>query len=643
MANSSLIRSLSYLLPYRLTAAAALFSLLLVSASNLVAPQFLRIAIDGGIVGGQWSAILFASAGLLVVALFRGIFTFLQGYLSEKASQGGAYDLRNAIYSKLQTLSFSYHDQAQTGQLMTRVTSDVEMVRHWVGQGFLQLLGALVMLVGSATILLIINWRLALVSLTIVPFVFLVFGYFARTVQPLFRQVQARLGALNTVLQENLAGVRVVKAFAREEHEIGRFGRANDELLTENIRVTRATSFTFPIIFFFGNVGTFLVIWYGGNEVIAGTLSLGELVAFNTYLGFLMFPVFILGMIAANISRAGASAQRVFEVLDAQNDVEDLPGAGLLPPVQGRIAFEDVSFRYVGSEHDALGNVSFEAEPGQTIAIVGTTGSGKSTLTNLIPRFYDVQGGRVTVDGHDVRDVTLESLRSQIGIVLQETVLFSGTIRENIAYGAPEATQEQIERVARIAQAHDFILEQPQGYDTRIGEGGVGLSGGQMQRIAIARALLLDPKILVLDDSTSSVDAETEYQIQQAMERLMSNRTTFVIAQRISTVRNADRILLMDGAHLVAQGTHEELLEGNALYGEIVASQLRDDSVSSARSDAERDDGLPLPAGEGRGEGPHGVLSTSPHPTPLPLGEGTAPSPDGTHHSSLGTPNRRGN
>jgi ATP-binding cassette subfamily B protein len=575
----SLRRALKYLFPYWMTASAAFLSLVLVSVTNLASPQFLRLAIDGGIVGHRWSAILWAAVGLLGVAAVRGVFTFLQGYLSEKASQGVAYDLRNEIYGKLQSLSFSYHDQAQTGQLMTRVTSDVEMVRQFIGQGFLQFMGALVMLAGSSLVLFVMNWRLALVSLAIIPGIFLVFVRFVRNVQPLFRRVQQKLGTLNTILQENLAGVRVVKAFAREQHETKRFDRANADLLAENIRVTRAMNTTFPVIFFFGNVGTFLVVWYGGNEVIGHTLSLGELVAFNSYLGFLMFPIFMLGMIMASMTRAAASAQRVFEVLDAESEVQDRRGAAPLPPVQGRVAFEDVSFRYAGAEHDALSHVSFVAEPGQTVAVVGTTGAGKSTIINLIPRFYDVRSGRVTIDGHDVRDVTLESLRSQIGIVLQETVLFSGTIRENIAYGAPDATQEEVEAVARIAQAHDFILEQPQGYDTRIGEGGVGLSGGQIQRIAIARALLLNPKVLILDDSTSSVDAETEYQIQQAMDDLMVGRTSFIVAQRISTVRNADKILLLDGAEVVAQGTHEELLATNALYGEIVASQLRDDSL----------------------------------------------------------------
>ncbi|HEX9017414.1 MAG TPA: ABC transporter ATP-binding protein [Chloroflexota bacterium] len=576
---TSLRRSLRYLIPYWQIAAGALISLLLVSASNLAAPQFIRLAVDRGITAGDWTSIVWACAGLLGVAAVRAVFTFLQGYLSEKTGQSVAYDLRNDLYGKLQNLSFSFHDKSQTGQLMTRVTSDVEMVRQFIGQGFLQLMGALAMLVGSAIVLFVMNWRLALASMVIMPFLFGIFFRFAKTVQPLFRILQAKLGALNTVLQENLAGARVVKAFAREEFETGRFDRANADLLGENIKVTRAINTTFPLFFFFGSIGTVIVIWYGGNEVIGGSLSLGELVAFNTYLGFLMMPIFMLGMLAAMMTRAAASAQRVFEVLDAESEVKDSPSAVALPPIEGRVAFEDVSFRYAGAGQDALSHVSFVAEPGQAVAIVGTTGAGKSTIINLIPRFYDVRDGRVTVDGRDVREVTLGSLRSQIGMVLQDTILFSGTIRENIAYGVPEASEEAIERVAKIAQAHDFILEQPQGYDTRIGEGGVGLSGGQMQRIAIARALLLDPRVLIMDDSTSSVDAETEYQIQRAMDSLLAGRTSFIIAQRISSVRNADKILVLDGSQVIAQGTHEELLADCGLYCEIVASQLRDDTI----------------------------------------------------------------
>lgn len=570
-------RALRYMVSYWPFAGGAFISMLLVSAANLIWPQLIRQVIDDGIVAGNLSVILLMSAGLVGVALGRGLFSFVQGYLSEKASQGAAYDMRNSIYGKLQTLSFSYHDQAQTGQLMTRVTSDVEMVRMFTGHGFLQLVSALCMFLGAAAILIIMNWQLALITLLTIPLIFICFATFIGRAQSLFLLVQARLSALNTILQENLAGVRVVKAFVREAYEADRYARANDELLQQNIRVTRILSMAFPLTFFVSSLGTVAVIWFGGNQVIGGQLSLGELVAFNTYLGVLMMPTFMLGMISTLIARAGASASRIFEIIDAESEVKDRPGAITLPTIKGRVAFEDVSFRYVGSERNVLEHASFIAEPGQTVAIVGTTGAGKSTIINLIPRFYDVTAGRVTIDGYDVRDVTLSSLRRQIGIVLQDTLLFSGTIRENIAYGAPDAPLDEIIRVAKLAQAHDFILEQPEGYDTRIGEGGVGLSGGQMQRIAIARALLLSPQILILDDSTSSVDAETEYQIQQSLASLLGSRTTFIIAQRISTVRNADLILVLDSARIVGRGTHEELLATNSLYGDIVASQLYDD------------------------------------------------------------------
>ena len=570
-------RILGHMRPYWATACGAFLSMLLVAAANLVSPQLIRGAIDEGITKGDFSAIMRFTAGLVALALGRGLFNFAQGYLAERTSQGVAYDLRNQIYGRLQTLSFSFHDQSQTGQLMTRVTSDVEMVRQFTGHMFFQMLSALITVFGTAALLVAMNWRLALLSLAILPLVFLTVGYFMRGAHPLFTGVQQRLATLNTILQENLAGVRVVKAFVREAHEAERYSRANEDLFGQNLKVVRTFSTAFPLTFFIASLGTLAVIWNGGNQVIDGETTIGELVAFNTYLGFLMFPAFMLGMVSAGVARAGASAKRIFEVIDAQSEVVEKPDAIALCPAEGRVAFEDVSFRYVGMERDVLQHVSFVAEPGMSVAIVGTTGAGKSTIINLIPRFYDVSGGRVTLDGHDVRDLTLESLRAQIGMVLQDTILFSGTIRENIAYGAPDASLEEIVRVAKLAQAHDFIVEQPDGYDTKIGEGGVGLSGGQMQRIAIARALLLDPQVLILDDSTSSVDAETEYQIQQSLLELMKDRTSFIIAQRVSTVRNADLILVLDQHSIVARGTHEELLATNALYGEIVASQLQDD------------------------------------------------------------------
>ncbi len=589
----ALARALRYMRAYWTQALAAFLSLVLVTASNLVTPQLIRLLIDSGIRLRDEPMVLWLAMGLIAVAGVRGLFTFLQGYLAEKVSQSAAYDMRNQLFSKLQNLSFSYYDQAQTGQLMTRATNDVELVRQFISQGFLQLISALVMLFGTAAILLITDWGLALIALLVVPAMFIVIGLFVRNVIPRFRRVQEKLGKLNTILQENLAGVRVVKAFNRNDYENARFKEANDAWLGENLDVIRAFANNFPLVFFIASLGTLAVIWVGGLQVIDGSLSLGQLVAFNTYLIFLVMPILQLGMISAMLSRATASAVRVFEVLDAQSDVTDKPDAVELPPLAGRVEFDHVSFRYIGAESDVLHDVSFTAEPGQTVAIVGATGSGKSTIVNLIPRFYDVTEGAVLVDGLDVRDVTLASLRRQIGVVLQETMLFSGTVRENIAYGRSDAQQEEIEAASGAAAAAGFIEALPQGYDTVVGERGLGLSGGQKQRIAIARALLLDPRILILDDSTASVDTETEFRIQAALDRLMEGRTSFVIAGRISTVRRADKILVLQNGRLIASGTHQELLDENAVYADIVASQLRRDKeqpVEGNRADEEASD-----------------------------------------------------
>ncbi len=574
---NDLWRALRYLRKYWGTTLGAFLSLLIVTATNLFSPQLLRLVIDQGISAQNLRVILLTSLGLLGVAIVRDSFTFTQGYWSERASQGAAYDMRNAIFTRLEHLSFSYHDKAQTGQLMTRVTNDVETVRAFTGNGILQLLNAVVMLIGSATILLITNWKLALVALLIIPAILGVFLFFLTKIGPRFRIVQQKLGNLNTVLQENLAGVRVVKAFVREPYEQERYRNANNSLLQENLAVVRGTSLTFPLIFFISNLGTLAVIWLGGEQVIGGSLSIGELVAFTSYLSFLLLPVFILGSTITSLSQSAASAHRIFEIIDAPIEVEDKPDAVILPPARGSVIFENVSFRYAGSETLSLTDVSFVAEPGQSVAILGRTGSGKSTIINLIPRFYDVTSGSISIDGFDVRDVTLESLRSQIGIVLQESTLFSGTIRENIAYGRSNASEEEVEEAAKAAQAHDFIIGFPDGYTTIVGERGVGLSGGQRQRIAIARALLLNPPLLILDDSTSAVDAETEYRIQLALQHLMANRTSFIIAQRLSTVRNAGKILLIDDGHLVAQGTHEVLQQTSCLYCELLESQLMND------------------------------------------------------------------
>ena len=573
----SLFRMLRYLWRYWQATLAAYLSLILSSAAMLVTPRLLQGLIDRGIATRDMSLIVSLALAMIGVALVGALFRFFQGYLSEKASQGVAYDLRNEIFAKIQHLSFSYHDRSQTGQLLTRATNDVELVRQFTGMGFLQLLNAIVLLVGSVAFLVSMNWQLALIVLLIVPLALGIFGFFASRARPMFTQVQQKLSALNTVLQENLAGVRVVKAFVREPYEATRFGDTNVALRDTHVRVGKMLAAVIPLIFAIANLGTLVVIWAGGLQVIGGALTIGELVAFNAYLMMLMMPVGILGMILTMISRAGASAERVIEILEAQIEVKDKPGAPSLPPLKGQVIFENVSFRYVGSGENVLGGVSFVAQPDQIIALLGATGSGKSTVINLIPRFYDVTGGRITVDGHDVRDVTLESLRSQIGIVLQETTLFSGTIRDNIAFGRPDAPQEKVIAAARAAEAHDFIAEFPDGYETWVGERGVTLSGGQKQRIAIARALLMDPHILILDDSTSSVDVTTEGRIQAALEELMKSRTSFVIAQRISTVLNADQILVLDKGRVVAQGTHEDLMESSPIYADIYYSQLHGD------------------------------------------------------------------
>lgn len=587
-------RLLRYLGPYRYYALGATLSLFLVTATNLVTPQLLRWVIDTGITGKQLNVIIWGTTLLALVSIARGIFNFTQNFWGEQASQGVAFDLRNELFAKIQGLSFSYHDQNHTGQLMTRATNDVELVRQFTGQGLFQLLNSITMVIGSAWVLIAMNWRLGLATLLIIPPLVLILTNFARNIRPMFSVIQEKLGHINDILQENLAGVRVVKAFARSGYEEQRFGVANDEYKATNIKFVMAASANFPAIFFFSNLGTILILGYGGRLVMDDALSVGELVAFISYLNFLVMPIMSIGFISGLVIRAAVSADRIYEVLDAQNEVIDKPNAETLPPIQGEVTFDNVRFRYIGQTEDVLKGVTFTVKPGQTIAVLGATGSGKSTIINLLPRFYDVSAGQVFIDGNDVRDVTLDSLRSQIGIVLQETTLFSGTIRDNIRYGRPDASDEAVVEAAKAAQAHPFILEQPDGYETRVGERGVGLSGGQRQRVAIARALLLDPRILILDDSTSAVDAETEYQIQQALDKLMVGRTSIVIAQRISTVRNADLVLVLDKGQIGALGTHEELMMDSPLYAEIVQSQLREDkpvSVDSERLDSGQLDG----------------------------------------------------
>lgn len=608
-------RALGYIGHYRGAAIVAYSTLLIASAAQLAVPWLVRHVVDAITEGtlsrtildlppavqqqiaarqgttvealertaaGAEEALLSAALAIVIFALVRGVFAFLQGYMAERLSQSIAFDFRNELFAKIQRLSFSYHDRNQTGQLMIRATDDVEKVRLFVGQGLLLSLQAVVLLAGTLIILVGTNARLTLVALPVLPAALIMFMIFGAVTQPMFVRLQMRLSELNTILQENLAGIRVVKAFVREPEEIRRFEASADRHLKQNLRISVTFSLAFPLIFLIGNLGQTAVLYAAGHQIVDGTLTLGEWQEFSLYLAYVFMPLGNLGFIISLMAQAAASAQRIFEILDAPNEVEDRPGAVELGPVRGHVVFENVSFRYFKSGEYVLRDVSFEALPGQTVALLGATGSGKTTIINLLPRFYDVTEGRVLIDGVDVRDVTLSSLRSNIGIVLQETTLFTGTIRDNIAFGRPDASLDEVIAAAKAAAAHDFIMSFPQGYDTPVGERGATLSGGQKQRIAIARALLLDPRILILDDSTSSVDLATEYRIQQALDRLMEGRTSFVIAQRISTVLNADLILVLDRGQIAARGTHEELMESSPIYVDIYNSQLVEDAALDA-------------------------------------------------------------
>ncbi len=569
-----LLRCYSYLRPYWRLMIGAYLALLLITLFNITIPQLIRWIVDKGIRQQDTYALAWSVLALVGLTLAKGGLTFVQGRWTETASQGVAYDLRNAIHKKLSTLSFSYHDRTQTGQLLSRAVQDVERIRFLTGRASLRLIDSVVLLSGTAVMLVWMNPRLALLALMAMPLLLYRAYAFGRHYRPLSLAIQQQLAVLTARLEQNLRGMRVVKAFAQEEAEISRFDNENAHWFDLSAQTARLRAVNAPMLTLIANASMVFIIWYGGLLVIRGELTLGELVAFSTYLGQLARPVRLMGMIAPVIAMAVAAGERIFEILDAESEVQEAPDAFPLPPVRGRVRFEGVSFAYFG-RHQVLNDITFEALPGQIIALLGATGSGKSTIINLIPRFYDPTAGRITVDGQDIRQVTLNSLRDQIGIVLQETTLFAATVRENIAFGRPDASEQDIIKAARAAQAHSFIMDMPDGYDTRVGERGVTLSGGQKQRIAIARALLKNPHVLILDDAMSSVDTETEQLIQTALERLMRGRTSFVIAQRLSTVRIADLILVLDKGRIVARGTHEGLLRTSGLYAEIYHRQLR--------------------------------------------------------------------
>jgi ATP-binding cassette subfamily B protein len=574
-------RCFEYLRPYWQTTAGTYLAMLVIIGLSLLTPQFIGWIVDHGIQAGNRQVLAWSILALIGLTFVRGVVTFLQGRWSEIASQGVAYDLRNELYQKLAGLSFAYHDRTETGQLLSRSVQDVDRIRFLTGRAVLRLVESTLLALGTLAVLLWMNPALALLSMAALPLLSYRAYVFGKKLRPFSLAVQQQLAVLTTRLDQNLRGARVVKSFAQEEAEIERFAKENEEWFDLSVTSARLQSINNPLLDLIANIGGVFIVWYGGLLVMRGQLTLGELIAFNTYLVQLLQPVRRLGLIVPAISMAATAGERIFEILDTPSTVSDAPDAYPLPPVKGHVRFGGVSFSYFG-RHRVLQEIDLEAQPGQVIALLGATGSGKSSILNLIPRFYDATAGHITIDGHDVRKVTLASLREQIGIVLQETTLFAATIRENIAFGRPEASEAEIIAAAQAAQAHDFILAMPEGYDTAVGERGVTLSGGQKQRVAIARALLKDPRILILDDATSSVDSATERQIQLALARLMQGRTSFVIAQRLSTVRLANQILVLEKGRVAARGTHQELLQRSDLYARIYHQQLRPQERTAA-------------------------------------------------------------
>jgi len=567
-------RLLKFAAPYwprYLVAAALVFA---ISGLNLLEPVVIKWVIDEILESKNYALLLYGALAILGVAIIRGVLQYFQRFSMSWAGQKVVFDIRNTLYRHLQQLSFSFYDQAQTGQIMSRVTSDVETAQRFLSNGLVQIISIFVTFTATLFIMLSHHAKLTFMAMIPVPLLAWRVQVYSTKVRPMFWDIQQQIAVLTARLQENITGQRVVKAFARKDYEMEIFERDNMALLKRNVKAERLSGVNWALMRLLTEISLGIILWYGGWQVISGHITYGTLVAFNMWLGQLLGPIRRLGFWVSLVQRTIASGERIFEILDTKAEVEDKPGAKPMPPVEGRVTFEGVSFSYDG-EHMVLDGINLDVKPGQTIAVLGGTGSGKSTLINLIPRFYDVTKGRILIDGVDIRDVTLESLRRQIGIVTQETFLFSASLRDNIAYGKPEAADKEVMAAAKAAHIHDFIVSLPQGYDSVIGERGVGLSGGQKQRVAIARALLMDARILLLDESTSSVDVETEMRIQEAFSRLLEDRTAFVIAQRLSTVRNADWIIVLDKGRLAEQGTHEELLKKGGIYTSIYNLQFR--------------------------------------------------------------------
>lgn len=579
---SNLRRLLGYLKEHWVPVAIVVMAMVASTVLEMSPAVLLRRIIDTALPERDLSLLARLSLGFVGVAILKGLVLYVQWCTSELIGQKVIYQMRRDVHDHLQTLPPSYFSTMGTGQIMARLTSDIESVQNFVGWGALFLINMILMTVGVSSYLAYLNWRLMLATAVTFPFLFRTVFWFDKSIRPAWKNVREKMGKLTETLQENITGIRVVKAFAREPMEIEKFARKNTEHYDANMERAGIEAKAQPFLEFLTGISAVTMVGYGGYLVLSGEMTIGTLFAFYSLLWSLIWPVRMLGWLVNMAAQALAAAPRLFELLDTQPEIRDCPSPVHLEQTAGHIVFENVGFSFPGDDRKTLDDISLEILPGERVAIVGGTGSGKSTLINLIPRFLDPTIGRITLDGNDLKEISLKSLRENIGLVLQENFLFSATVRENIALGKPEAPMEEIIRAAELAQAHRFISEFPKGYDTPLGERGIGLSGGQKQRVALARALLIDPKILILDEATSSVDTETEYLIQEGLSEVMEGRTSIIIAKRLSTIRGADKIVILKDGRVSQVGTHLELLSQPGFYKRLFESQFADEDVELA-------------------------------------------------------------
>lgn len=573
----------SFYWPYKRFFIWSLISLLFVTAITVVYPIVLQITIDEVVVLGQYNLVPYIAVGFILIMAVKAITTFFHQYLGDLFGITAVYDVRDSLYKKLQRLSFHYYDNAKTGDLMSRLTADVEGFRFFLSFGIAELIRTILLVVISFSVMFYYSIPLAIVTMISMPFLILVVRKFDKLVHPAFRGIRRSFGKMNTRVQENVSGMDTVKSLSREDFEVDRFSVRGEDYRQKYLNTAKIWARYFPLMEFIGNISVVALLAYGGYLVMNGGLTPGELVAFFNLVMLVLGPLMNLGFIINNFSQAKASGERLLEILESDDEIEEKENVIKDTTIKGHVTFKDVTLTYVADDDEALKNISFDAPPGKIIGLIGATGSGKTSITQLITRFYEAEQGEVLLDGKPVTDYSLSTIRKHIGFVLQEPFLFSTTIKDNIAYGNPGASMEEIIDAAKRAQAHEFIMEMPKGYDTLLGERGMGLSGGQKQRISIARALLINPSILVLDDATSAVDMETEFKIQKALKEVMKGRTTFIIAHRISSLKHADEILVLENGEIVERGTHDMLLSNNGPYQRIYDIQYQDRDIVLGR------------------------------------------------------------